>query len=268
MPKRIVRRERPEPTEDERPEPEPEPEEQPRGRRAARRIPRATREYDPDEAPDEGGDEGSDDDDEDIKAERAARRQKSVRTGWGGYKQTRAASSDFPDNLETGKEAKLIKIAEPEPFASFRQHWIERPGKKSWTCGEDDCPICDTGDRPASKTCFNVYELEDDAWTNKVWTVGNQIADTLQNFATDPKTNKEWPGYFSVKKVGKGKGKTQTVVTPVKERDVLDDWGVDPLGPEDFEELEKGLYDDSTVQVHTKKQLREIASELMDEDED
>lgn len=267
---RRVRNEAPaEPDEDDRVKPTDD-EETPRsGRRAARRVTSTTA-----TSSSRRGRDDDDDDDEDkeaAKAEREARRGKSVRSGWSGYKQTKAEAGDFPENFSPDAEASLVAFLEDEPFADYRQHWIERPGKKSWTCGNDDCPICDVGDRPQVKVAFNVAVLVGEAWENKVWTVGSRVAGVLENYASDKKTGPlsthDPMIYWDIRKTGKA-GKSQTSVNPVKERDLGEDWGVDPLSEEDLAAMREGMWDASAVQVHTRKQLKEIADELADGDED
>lgn len=266
--RRTVRREV---SEDDRPVAEDE-ETQPVGRRAARRATAAvpsskTKEYDP-EAEAAGDDEGEEEED---KGARAERRKGLVKRGWGGYRQTKAEGSDFPDNFSPTKEPQLFIFLEDEPFASYLQHWIEREGKKSWTCGKKDCPLCDVGDKPQSKTCLNVAVLEDDEWRNMVWTVGTRVAEVLQNYASDTKTGplatRDPMMYWSVTRTGKG-GKSQTNINPVKERDLADDWGIAPLTDDDIAAMAKNCFDESSIPVHTKKQLKEIADELDDDEED
>jgi hypothetical protein len=190
---------------------------------------------------------------------------KPVRKGWGGARRVKEMSSDFADELKLeSNEALLIKFLEDEPFAAFRQHWIEREGKRSWTCREDDCPLCFIGDRPQGKYCFNVLLLSDGEPVNKVWVTGSRIFSTLEGYSEDRKVGPLTKGYFSVKKTGK-KGNAQVNVLPVKERDLPDDWGMDALDDDLLEKFAKQCWDDSAVQVHTRKQLRDIAGEISDE---
>lgn len=252
MPKRIIRRSTAQ--DDDRPVPvEEEEQETPAPRRG--RVPRASKTYD--EAP------VRDDDEDDEKPTKGS---DPVRGGWQGYQKTKELGGDFPDEFKPTEDQQLIKFLEDEPFANYRQHWVERPGKKSWTCLADKCPLCDIGDRPALKACFNIVVFNEDGEPeNKVWIVGTRIATQLQNFATDSKTGPLTRLYWAVNKAGK-KGAQTTSIIPVKERDLKDDWDVEPLNDEELKEALAGSFGDESIQRHTRKQLRDLADELSDEE--
>lgn len=204
----------------------------------------------------------------DRPAKKSSKKDSPVRSGWEGHNKTKAAAGDFPEDFKIEKEPKLVKFLEDEPFASYRQHWIERQGKKSFTCIEEDCPLCNAGDRPSAKTCFNVLSLSEGGKpVNKVLTVGVRLGEQLRGFATDRKTGPLTRLYWSMSKTGKG-GKTSYNVVPVKERDLEEDWEIDPLDEDEIEAFEENLYGEEAVQVPTRKQLKEIASEISDEDID
>jgi len=191
-----------------------------------------------------------------------------VRKGWGGARRVKEMGGDFPEGLtlEAG-EPVLVKFLEDEPFVSYRQHWIEREGKKSWTCLEDDCPLCDIGDRPQSKFCFNVLLLSEGEPVVKVWTVGSRVLSTLEAHHQDKKTGPLTKLYWEIKRTGKGT-KSSTNLQGLKERDVEEDWeDVELLDDDVLEKYRKQCYTDETVQVQTRKQLKEIASEIADDDD-
>jgi hypothetical protein len=190
-----------------------------------------------------------------------------VRSGWEGHAAVKSAAGDFPEDFKIENEAKLIKFLEDEPFASYRQHWVERQGKKSFTCIEENCPLCDTGDRPSSKTCFNIVALSEGKPINKVLTVGVRLGEQLKGFATDRKTGPLTRLYWGISKSGKGT-KTSHSVVPVKERDLEEDWDTEPLDDGELDAFEEHLYGADVIQISSRKQLKEIASEISDEDVD
>jgi len=252
MPRRIERRPRDEEPEEEEEfttTPDDEDEEEERPSRGVKSAGRKARRDD-------------DDDDDDAPPPKSTR---AVRKGWGGAKRVKEQSSDFADELKISDEAVLIKFLEDEPFASYRQHWIEREGKKSFTCLEDDCPLCDIGDRPAGRYAFNILLLSEGEPTNKVWIVGNRLEGTLENYAKDKKTGPLTRHYWSVSRTGKGSN-TQYNIQMVKERDLEDDWEVEPLEEDVIKRYAKNCWDDSAVGLQTRKQLQAIADEVADED--
>lgn len=186
--------------------------------------------------------------------------------GWGTYSKQKSESGDFPENLKITDEQVLIKFLEDEPFVVYKQHWIERTGKKSFTCLENGCPLCDDlGDRPRLQVSFNVVDLSSDPEI-KIWTVGTRVAGQLKKFSQDKKTSplsKEGL-YWAVSKSGKGSDTTYSIV-PTKERDLVEDWDIEPLSAAEVQEFEGNVYGPSVVQYQTKKQLREVADESLDD---
>ena len=53
---------------------------------------------------------------------------------------------------------------------------------------------------------------------------------------------------------------------PVKERDLEDDWDVEPLDEDIIARYAKGCWDDSAISIQTRKQLQAIADEVSDDD--
>ena len=187
-----------------------------------------------------------------------------VAAGWDAA--DAAKNDDFPDELEVTDEAILIHFLDGEPFAVYKQHWIERKGKKSWICLKDNCPLCeDIGDRPQAKILFNVVDFTDpENPVNKLWTVGSRVSTTLKNLNKDKKVGPidRDDLYFSVSKSGSGT-KTVYVITPVKARDVDEDWDIEPLSDEEIDDFNAKAYESDVVEYHTKNQLTEIADEIL-----
>jgi hypothetical protein len=64
-----------------------------------------------------------------------------IRRGWGAADAVKHADSPFAQRLRLMDDPIVIKFLEDEPYASFRQHWIERSGQKSFTCISDIDPL-------------------------------------------------------------------------------------------------------------------------------
>lgn len=213
--------------------------------------------------------EPADDDEED---EEKGQTRTVIRGGWKTFKAKKEASSDFPTDfkVELG-EKYVIAILDEEPFASFRQHWIdEAPKKKSFICLEDDCPLCDIlNDKPRVLATFNVVEFVKVIEKGKtiieplvkVWQIGTSIAEQLEGLAEDPKLGPLTDQYWVVSKTGKGP-KTRYSINKVKERDLLDDYGIDPLTDDEFAELEEKVFDSSVIRYTDRKELKELAHDV------
>lgn len=209
------------------------------------------------------------DGDEDAKpARRSTGRSRPKGGGWESFRSQRK-SGGFPDRLEITNEEMLIKFLDEEPFEVFHQHWIqEAPSKrKSWTClGEgEDCPLCEeVGDRPRMRVLFNVIDLSQDEPKVVVWEANATTADTLANYAEDPKSSplNRTDLYWSVVRTGKGT-KTSYNPRPVKGRDVEEDYDMDLLTEAEIEDLAEGSFDKTCVSRSDREELFEVVDEIL-----
>lgn len=190
--------------------------------------------------------------------------------GWGDFGKQASESSDFADNLkiEPGVTS-LIKFIDDGPFAVYKQHWIERKGKKSFNClGEGSCPLCDTlGDKPRLQAAFNVIEFPEEGDPKVViWTVGVKVAKQLEGLAKESRTKpiNRMDLYWAVSKSGKGSSTTYSIQA-VKERDLEEDWETQPLTEDEFDEFDAKAYDESEIHYSSKATLREVADEALDD---
>lgn len=196
-------------------------------------------------------------------------RPKASGKGWGAFKAKREEYSDFLKPYKLPEDQKeIIKILDEEPFAVYSEHWLdERSGKKSFTCLGDDCPLCNVGDKARVYALFNIVDLRDPEDPKvSFWKCSQTVADILEGYAQDPKTSpiNRFDLYWSIQKTGGGKkGRVQTHLNPVKARDLLDDWDIEPLSEEEIEEFEdKAFEEDAVIEYSSRKALREIADDL------
>ena len=192
----------------------------------------------------------------------SADRSSVIQTGWAAAKQAVAKSSTtYPTDFRPTDEAQLIKFISSEPMI-FMQHWINRPGKKSFiSIGEGD-PLIEVGSKPDQKFAFTVVNLGSEDPQPQLWVVGIRLCSQLEKFASNPKTGPlNRPDiYWEVTKSGSG---TQTTysLTPVKERDLAEDWDLDPIKVAELVKSMKPL-DRSALHVSTKSELAAIAREI------
>jgi len=236
-------------------------EEKPSGRRG--RV--HTEDGDEDEKPRGRRGNSARDEDEDESAPRP-----KAGKGWGAFSSQKSESSEYAENLKIDDKGaqSLIKFLDEGPFAVYSQHWIERKGKKSFNCIGKGCPLCDSlGDKPRLQAAFNVIEFPEDGDPKVlVWTVGTKVATQLENLAKEERTkplNRD-DLYWAVSKSGKGTATTYSIQA-VKERDLEDDWDTQPLTEDEFVALDEQAYDDSEITYQTKKALRDIADEVLDD---
>jgi hypothetical protein len=191
--------------------------------------------------------------------ERPARR--VVRRGWGEASRTRDSDSPYAQRLKYGQSPILIKFLEDEPFAAFHQHWIDRQGQRSFVCLGDDCPLCEAGNRASAQFCFNVLEITPgDEPRIRSFQFGPRVFDQVRNFHTDPRQGPISKHYWAISKSGE-KSTSSTNFQMVRERDILDEWGIKPLTDDDINDLRRDAYTEEIIQIPTRKQLLEIAAE-------
>lgn len=270
MPRTVSRTRRSEETEEEQPT---------RGR---------ARHHDEDDAPrrrrpaSRDADYSDDEDEDDVEDEQPARRGRATKvkdeprrssrkgnSGWGGVAEAKDALGDFAKDLKLEQnEEILIHFGEDEPFDVYKQHWIERKGKRSFTCAiaekGDDCPLCDVGDKPSPQVAFNVISLADpDEPALFRWVVGVKIATMIEDFAKDKKTSpiNGLNQYFAVKRTKKNDSWNTTVV-PVKARDLVEDYDCEPLTQDEIDDLMKDAYTWESTEDTPLKVLNDIADEL------
>lgn len=188
-----------------------------------------------------------------------------VRGGWGSVDAVKNADSPFAQRLKVADDPQIIKFLNDEPYASWRQHWIERQGQKSFVCIGDfedkGCPLCDSGDRPSVRIAFNVaLLLPGEEPVLKSYEVGPRVIDQLKNFHTDPRTGPLSKHYWAVSKTGKG-ATTATSHQLVKDRD-LEEWGIDELSEAGLKALVGKAYTADIINIPTRKDLVDIANEL------
>lgn len=198
-------------------------------------------------------------------AERPASAGRVIKRGWGAAEETKSADSPFAQRLKVTNDAIVIKFLEDDPYTSFRQHWIERQGQKSFTCTSNihdkGCPLCDAGDRPSARFCFNVALLiQGEEPVLRSYEVGPRVVDSLKNFHQDPKMGPLPKHYWSVSKTGKG-ATSQTNHQLVKAVDLEEDWDLDPVSDSQLAALKTKAYDSSIVSIPSYKTLQQIAAE-------
>lgn len=231
----------------------------------------APRAYDPDEdepglvAPNGMGDDGvgGGTDDENI------------RGGWGASQETIDSTSQYAQAFKPETKAQVIKLLEGKPYASFRRHWIDRVGigKRAYVCLQSvgrDCPLCNVGDKPGAVTAFNVAVIGDDGnAVIKSWDCGVKITQQLKTMNADPKIGPldKRSLYFLVSKTeATQRQQVTTMVNPVRERDLMEDYATPPLTDEQLARLQEKCYTVDIIQMTPRHEMDEIAAELTGED--
>lgn len=198
-------------------------------------------------------------DGEDVSASRSS----AIQSGWEAALKSASAPSSggYVNDFRFSEDSQLIKFLDSEPIAVYSQHWIERPGKRSWVCLGEDCPLCAVGDKPGRKVSFSIVNLSaPDGAVVEILTVSPKTMQVLNRYHQDRSTGPLDRLYYSLSKTGSGP-KTVFQILPVKARDLEEDWSLDPA---DTEAIISG-FDPLTSKVisfSSREKLEEIAREI------
>jgi hypothetical protein len=187
--------------------------------------------------------------------------------GWNARKSFERESRTFAQDFTVKDEEVLMKFLDEGPFWTYYRHWINAitAGRKSFTCLRQDCPLCEI-DSPRLVSVFNVLDMSDPGNIEvKVWTTSPQPTDAIVKMAEDRRykpINRE-DMYFAVSR-SKGKNGVYTyALLPVKDRDLRDDYKIDPLSGLDIAKYKESAYDESAINVTDRETLREIVDNLV-----
>jgi hypothetical protein len=207
-----------------------------------------------------------------------------VEGGWGELHRVKSLSSSFAEEFKPEKGITyLLKFMDDDPFAVYGEHWLDNaPSKKSWLCpatlrGQDlPCAIHDVlGDsKTRARALFNVILFEESqsgrqkTYTPvlKVWYLTPQPANEIEGLSQDEMTRPLTKDYvkFSWRQTGSKKNQVTYSATKVKERDLLDDWGIDPLSDAELDEFDAECYDETVVRVPTTEELEELVEAMIE----
>jgi len=187
-----------------------------------------------------------------------------IRSGWAGAEQTAASvsSEEYSERLVVGADPIVIKFLQDHPYASWARHWVERAGKKSYTClGDSSCPLCNIGNKPRPMHAFNVVLMErGEEPVVRSYEVGSRVLGSLKTFNADERQGPLDKHYWAVSKSGQ-RAKTQYNHHLIKERDLDEDWSLTPLDRSVLEVLEDNMYTSDIIESAVFDQLLEISQE-------
>ncbi len=62
-----------------------------------------------------------------------------INKGWGAVEKN-APKGDWTNDFKFTEEPQIVKFLDDEPW-DYMQHWVQREGKMSFTCGGPGCPL-------------------------------------------------------------------------------------------------------------------------------
>ena len=204
-------------------------------------------------------------DDIDSRPEQNTATSTSVQSGWDAADSI-TTISDYPTEVkfEENKHQVFKFLDENGPFAIYKQHFLKQKtsGKRSYVCIGADCPLClKLQDRPENKRAFTVVTLTHaEGMQRQMLISGARLYQALHAAHYSPQ-GPLTKGYWAVIRLGKGP-QTVYTVTPIKERDLEEDWAINPDAAAKAVALSE-VYTRNLIKEHSLEELTEIAEALI-----
>lgn len=225
-----------------------EEEEKPVRRRSAKSVDRET------------GDEDSDDESAVIPIARGRRE----------ITKSRPASEASLAFFSWSDEPQLVKFLDVEPW-SYNQHWLKREGKQSFPCLGKGCPLCAVGVKSTQKIVYTVVNLtpvKGEGILTQTLEVPPMIDEVLEGYHQSPKTGPLSRLWWAISRTEAANSTAQRkrynyAYTPVKDRDLAEDWEIDLDDAEDAVDAAKVPNPKDVLGEWNRAKLQEIADEAM-----
>jgi hypothetical protein len=201
---------------------------------------------------------------ENVDARPAGATDDVVKQGW-AFDKDSTAVKEYAKDFKISETPQLVKFigSENGPI-KYKQHFLDQKtqGQRSYTCLEAVCPLCIRLKSPAEKKfLFSIALLtkEDTVFTRLVATP--KFFSALLSAEHNPNTGPLLKNYWALSRFGKMQQTTYTV-TPVKGRDLMEDYGIDEAKAE-AAIAEMKPYDASSVRRFSVEELNEIVDALI-----
>ena len=188
----------------------------------------------------------------------------TVQEGWDAAEALlKVETSEFPTDFRFSEEPQLVKFLQDRPFATYEQHWIERPkGKKSFVCINDGCPLCEIlGDKARGKFAFNVLVLSDGEPTVQVLTAPPSLARQIKKAHDDERKGPLDKEFWEISRLGTGPT-TQYTLNFVRGRDLTEEWKLSQDNVNDAVANAVSFTAEEVVRETPRSELLEIARTL------
>lgn len=192
-----------------------------------------------------------------------------ITRGDDAIKSKRSSADNAHFRWSNDGEDQIVKFLESEPWA-YEQHWVTRPGRQSYPCIGKDCPLCDIGVKTATRMVYSILNLTLDPPAVQSFEVTSTLYDTLRGHDQDKKTGPLDRLYWALsrKKKQKSSGSFGTYnysILPVKERDLFEDYGIDPGDADKYAREAEIPSPEKVLGKVTRRMLQDIADEALED---
>ena len=181
----------------------------------------------------------------------------AIQSGWdAAEKLTRQPKTYAKEFRFSDTNLQIVKfLDESGPFAVFRQHWLKKEGQKSYICIGTNCPLCvKLGDRASDKRALSVANLSAEEGFQRQMLIASPRIWTSLHGAHFSKNGPLTNNYWSLGKAGEAPATTFSV-SPVKGRDLTEDWNINEA------EAEAAI---AEMKPFTRDDLRSASREELD----
>ena len=188
----------------------------------------------------------------------------TVQEGWDAAEALlNVETTEFPTDFKFSEEPQLVKFLQDRPFATYEQHWIERPkGKKSFVCIGEGCPLCEIlGDKPRGKFAFNVLVLSGENQIVQVLTAPPSLARQIKKAHDDERKGPLDREFWEISRMGTGPT-TQYTLNFVRGRDLAEEWKLSPDNVKELVANAEPFSAEDVVRETPRSELLEIARSI------
>lgn len=153
-----------------------------------------------------------------------------ITSGWGAA-ETALSTEGFPEDFKFSDNGyQVVKFLDEDgPFAVYRQHFLDQKssGRKSYISLGPNDPLCTKlGSKPEEKTAFSIVNLSAPGGPQRQMLKASPRFYKALHAAHFSPQGPLTRNYWALSRTGKMQT-TAYHVNPVKERDLLEDWGID-----------------------------------------
>jgi hypothetical protein len=207
-------------------------------------------------------DEDEDEEEEEDPDEMPAR-SSVIQQGWAAARKRIQEQADaFTDDFKFSEDDQIVKFLTTEPVI-YSQHWLDnKKGKKSYVCLGEGCPLCDDlGDQPSLRFAFTVVNITLPKMPTQILAMGVKLAGQLETHHSSKRTGPLDRHFWNLSRTGTGRSTVHSVQC-VKDRDLADDFEIDPEEVAKALAKREPLTNDEMVQKSTVSELEKVVDEV------
>lgn len=192
----------------------------------------------------------------------------AVSSGWDAAIASIKSEREYASEFKCSEEPQIIKFLDQTgPFAVYKQHFLNKTGKRSYIwdgSGPSDPLQTLLGSRAEDKRGFTIANLSEKPVKRQMLIASVRLFKTLHasHFSAQGplQGTPERPMYWALSRTGKMQS-TVYHLTPIKQRDLMEDYGIDPVVAE-AEIAKMQCFTVADLNMSSYDELLRVAQEL------